>query len=744
MSETAGAFAGWVLVAVVLLARRHRSHGHRGRRSDGLPVLPGLGPPGWLSRRTAIALVIGVTAATTLFPVAFATAPASAGGFDCKDAPAAQLGDPWGDFVDSDAKAAARGDGTDYGRYGWAGLKFATYDLGCGPDVTRAPGAVFDTSAGNLGLNASKAMAGAAIWLDRQSRTQYEAGGSASGVLAKFDELVQSGGAALKAAFYDDWIVVAILILGIVVLVAAFRGSGSSVMRASLVGAAALFLAALAIGAPRAATRAVDEQFTGLVGNVQDAAMRQIGVDPKLGPRSVVINDIITRQWRTGWFGNPDSPIAVNNAAQLRGSLALTYDEQDKLQRIMNDPKTNSVFTPGTFGRYVAAYNQVYGPKKKDFEAVAAKMSKDSANAYDQFIGKNSGRMNAGFLAAVETFTATALWTAASLLKLLGLLIIRLAILFAPIWVPLAVVSEKLLMTIVRFIGSALFWAVAASAAVAAHLIVMVKLFDTSTGDLGNGWRVFMLIVVTAVIWMVLRPFKRLTQFAGMNINATARGALGSSRRLGALAAGGIGALGGAGAATLANHGRRRSDEGVPVGDTDRPVPVAQEGRTRRARVAPALAGAADFEPVTVARPALTVADVGTSQAALSAGRDRGTTSPRSAPSIAITRPGVRGPAVAAAGALPPGTQTRPGQRDVDANDKLSTTPPEGRPRSGPASATDIDVLATATPGYSVSVIPVNPYDRDGEIVYDLYTPSTGRFTRPATADLRAPVLVGA
>lgn len=187
--------------------------------------------------------------------VAFAAAPASAGGSDCKDAPAAQLGDPWGDFVDSDAKAAARGDGTDYGRYGWAGLKFATYDLGCGPDVTRAPGAVFDTSAGSLGLNASKAMAGAAIWLDRQSRTQYEAGGSSSGVLAKFDELVQSGGAALKAAFYDDWIVVAILILGIVVLVAAFRGSGSAEMRASLVGAAALFLAALAIGAPRTATR---------------------------------------------------------------------------------------------------------------------------------------------------------------------------------------------------------------------------------------------------------------------------------------------------------------------------------------------------------------------------------------------------------------------------------------------------------------------------------------------------------
>lgn len=38
------------------------------------------------------------------------------------------------------------------------------------------------------------------------------------------------------------------------------------------------------------------------------------------------------------------------------------------------------MFTPGTFGRYVAAYNQVYGPKKKDFEAVAAKMSKDSAS----------------------------------------------------------------------------------------------------------------------------------------------------------------------------------------------------------------------------------------------------------------------------------------------------------------------------------------------------------------------------
>ena len=89
-----------------------------------------------MKRSSAHALVIGLVVGLVFGPMPLGTTNlASAAGWDCKDAPPAERGNACSDFVDSDAEQAAPGDGTNYGTYGWGGLKWSSYDLGCGPDI---------------------------------------------------------------------------------------------------------------------------------------------------------------------------------------------------------------------------------------------------------------------------------------------------------------------------------------------------------------------------------------------------------------------------------------------------------------------------------------------------------------------------------------------------------------------------------------------------------------------------------
>ncbi len=103
-------------------------------------------------RRLALAVV---TVAVSLL---LAPAVASAAPFDCSDAPAPEVPGrglpayfatepdrlpPPGDPFAKDSTT------TIHEQYGYAGLRWNTYDLGCGPDAVRDPGAIVGTTVGN-------------------------------------------------------------------------------------------------------------------------------------------------------------------------------------------------------------------------------------------------------------------------------------------------------------------------------------------------------------------------------------------------------------------------------------------------------------------------------------------------------------------------------------------------------------------------------------------------------------------
>jgi hypothetical protein len=440
-------------------------------------------------------------------------------------------------------------------------------------------------------------VAGLAIWLDRQVRVDPSLGdcrfrekipviqgedrcarGGSAGVLTQLDQVVEKGNAALRDTFFNEWIGIALLIVGAAILAHALRAFAAKAIRVAAVAGFALFLAGLAIDAPLTAVHTVDAQFNAAVTDVTSGAMRHLGVDPNTGPRDVLVDKLIVPQWLAGWFGDPESASARAFGSRIRDAMSIDYDQKEQIDQANQSYQDHTNF--GTWADKQKIYSTVYGPKHKDFTAIAGALHRYSPDAYAQFQGKQSGRTGKGWTAAIEVFSASLLWIAASILKFFGLLIIRLAVLFGPLWIPAAMVSENVMSKIVKLIGAALFWAVAASAAVAAQLVVLVELFSPDV-DIASGWRIFLLVLVTALLWTVLRPFKRLTQMAGLNAHATLGGAYRRATGAGRLAGGMVAGAGTEAWLAARQRSRHRSDT-APL--TEVPIQaVPQEGRHRAA-----------------------------------------------------------------------------------------------------------------------------------------------------------------
>ena len=106
-----------------------------------------------MTRRIVLALLAGL-----VLPLTVLVGPAQGIGLDCREAPTPDMpGQGLSAFFDrppqelpSPGDPFAKGsDTTMYEQYGFSGLRWHTYDLGCGPDVARNPDAVIGTAISN-------------------------------------------------------------------------------------------------------------------------------------------------------------------------------------------------------------------------------------------------------------------------------------------------------------------------------------------------------------------------------------------------------------------------------------------------------------------------------------------------------------------------------------------------------------------------------------------------------------------
>lgn len=433
---------------------------------------------------------------------------AQAAGFDCKEPPTPELPKAAApSLFDSSSIERALPDHvnpTGYQSYGWAGLGWHTYDLGCGEDLVRAPFAVLDTNDGNEALLIGESLAAAAFWLDDQTTTGTTATESgADSALAEFDRIVSSVSQNMFG-LYSTLIGIGLVAAAAVMAWQALKSDTAGVTKSVGVALVAMALGALLVGAPQKAIQISDQTFGAVITDIEEQ-MFSFRFDDGAGsltdgaydPRNVLVDRILLDDWRKGWFGagyTEEQDRQYEFGLKLRDALAFTYEQQNEIR---NDPD---------------AEERIVAEKKDIFVDEVVKPLEEHGLSFHQFQGKTLDRRHIGMMAMLKLALPSLLWTGASLLKLTALLAIRFAILLAPIWVPIAIAHGGLLSRVLRTLATAYMWGVAASVIVGLYLMALVQIYVTDNDSLDGAWQLWFMVILTVICWCIMRPFKRITQ----------------------------------------------------------------------------------------------------------------------------------------------------------------------------------------------------------------------------------------
>ncbi|GAB3774396.1 putative membrane protein [Nocardioides ginsengisegetis] len=451
---------------------------------------------------------------------------------------------------------------TIYQQYGFAGLRWHTYDLGCGPDAMRAPDAVIGTAMSNWVMQAPIALTALTGSL---TQVAFE-----PSFLGSFDAVVEHVSSALHDSLFASWIPAIIALLGAMIILKARRSSLATTAGAIGWALIVVFVTTALFRWPVEAGQAADATVTGTLG----AVVSQLdghgpGVDPGTAVASNVSESIFYRAWLAGALGSPDSATAKKYGPELFKAQALTWHEASILE---SDPEKGK---------------QIIEDKKQAWKDTADKIHDEDPEAYEYLTGKRSEtRIGYAILSALGAFLALPFLLVSALLLLGCFLIVRLAVMLFPAFATLGAfpASRGLVIGLARTVGAALVNAIIFGIGAGVTIAVLGILFHPGGG--APAWLGLVLMpVFSFIMWMALRPFRRLTSMVSPNsdhFRGMAGGSLGSAVHTGSdwakrLAIAGIGAATGGAAAGAVAASVLDEEEGAAPPDRveARPAPFA-------------------------------------------------------------------------------------------------------------------------------------------------------------------------
>ncbi len=441
---------------------------------------------------------------------------------------------------------------TIYEQYGYAGLRWRTYDLGCGPDAARDPDAVMGTALSNWLVNIPISLCAlTASITDVAFKPTF---------LSVFDPVVKAISSSLHRSLFATWVPAVIALLGLAILLKA-RRSALATTAASIGWALMVVLLATAIFRwPLEAGHFTDQAVTSTLGSVVQGIDRQgRQVDPSVAVASNVQESIFYKSWLAGTLGSDDSATAKKYGPALFKAQALTWREA---QSVEQDP---------TRGKAIIE------AKQAQWKQLAGQIKANDPSAYEHLQGKRSDtRIGYAVLATIAGVLALPFLLMSALLLLGSFLVVRLAVMMFPAFAVLGVLpaGRSLVVGIGRTVGAALVNAVIFGIGAAVTIRVLGLILDPASGV--PGWLALALMPLFGfVMWIALKPFHRLTMMVSPHsvvdpVGGAAGAIGGAARRTGSLAkqtvAAGVAAYSGnvAAAATIDALGE---DDGGPVPD---------------------------------------------------------------------------------------------------------------------------------------------------------------------------------
>ncbi|HSE71135.1 MAG TPA: hypothetical protein VLA97_10290 [Nocardioidaceae bacterium] len=438
----------------------------------------------------AFGLLVGI-------PASAAPSPVVAADFDCKESPTPDMPgqglagffqktpDPLPAQADPFAKGATT---TIYEQYGFAGLRWHTYDLGCGPDAARNPDAIIGTAMSNWMLNLPISFTALTASITEVA--------FAPTFLHVFDPAISRISTALHDSLFATWVPAVIALLGIAILLKA-RRAAMATTAAAIGWALMVVLVATAIFKwPIAAGHFADDTVTSTLGTVV-GEMNGPGSTRKPGTAvaSNVHESIFYTSWLAGTLGSTDSDTARKYGPELFKAQALTWREA---QIVQADPDRGE---------------EIIEDKRDRFGEIADEIRESDPAAYEHLTGKRSDtRVGYAFLTTVGALLALPFLLIAALLLLGSFLIVRLAVMMFPAFATLGVfpAGRGLVLGIGRTVGAALVNAVIFGVGAAVTIRVLGVILDPASKL--PGWLAVVLMPLFGfIMWVALKPFRRLT-----------------------------------------------------------------------------------------------------------------------------------------------------------------------------------------------------------------------------------------
>jgi hypothetical protein len=212
---------------------------------------------------------------------------------------------------------------------------------------------------------------------------------------------------------------------------------------------------------------------------------------------------MLYRNWLRGALGSADGLAAEKYGRALYEARSLSWAE---MQTIRSDPSTRDV----TIQR-----------KSTQWMKIAEQIRTEDPEAYEYLTGaKGMERIGAGFIALLASVMFALFDITASLLVLLGFLIFRWAVIAAPILGTVALLrpASAGFRRLANAVVAALFNIVIFGTGAAIYLFAVDLIMNTPTLP---GWLQVVLVWLCGVVgWLLLRPYRRITQLGGRDPSA--------------------------------------------------------------------------------------------------------------------------------------------------------------------------------------------------------------------------------
>ncbi|TDC82326.1 MFS transporter [Micromonospora sp. KC606] len=397
-----------------------------------------------------------------------------------------------------------------YSDYGYAGYSFNTYDLdeGCASTILH-PDYKFTTTVANGEFMVATAIVGA-------SNALRERAWDPRAMWNWADPLVEK---ATKAVYQKVFSVFGIVTLCVVGLYLLWRSRQSDMSNAMTTAGWALLVmvAVTALAAwPVKSANIADGTLITSLGVVHEAvgpAARDTPADqcddpnpeacednrpPAVRASDTAAESMLYRNWLRGVLGSADSETAKKYGPALYDAKSLSWEETQKLRQ---NPETR----PATIKA-----------KQQQWARVAEQISREDEEAYEYLKGtRDMDRIGSGFIAVLAALLFAMFDLTASLLVLLGFLIFRWAVIAAPILGTIGLLrpASAGLRRLGNAVVAAVFNIAIFGTGAAIYLFAVDLIMSTPTLP---GWLQVVLVWLCGVVgWLLLRPYRRITQLGG-------------------------------------------------------------------------------------------------------------------------------------------------------------------------------------------------------------------------------------